>query len=213
MKDSVRRLELYGYTEEEIHNILLHGDKYPHLSYLKVRRAMVEPTKVLSPGAKVEVYYADDGSRTISAEAQRYRTTEENIANARASRRKTAPKTHPTYDELKRQLPVSGTLANLAKDLGCSLAYAQRMLGSTTNTAKVLALLDQGLTHAQIAEEIGCGREAVTALNVRHRTARPYNKDHDWPTILQYLDTHTVSETARHFSVSRANIYYHRNKT
>src|SRR3954470_6713009 len=73
--------------------------------------------------------------------------------------------------------------------------------------ASVAALLDEGLTRAQIGERLGIAKATVSyhAKRLGEAGTPACGRRHDWAEVQRYYDAgHSISECQRHFGFARA---------
>ena len=206
-RTKVQRLEAIGIAEDRIAEVL-------HLTLQRTRRLMQNPPETLSQAARDEIFYADidDSPRSgwSTRLASQYRTTINRVISARGKRTKTC--TTPEATELKQYVEALG-LHEACKQLGCSVAYARETIGYRrgADPALVKELLQKKLTYEAIGTIIGRDAGYVRQFAYRHGLTSRVNARQrtDWPDILDYASKTTVSEAARKYNVTRANIYYH----
>lgn len=219
LKQKITRLEKARLSENDIVQIL----GITHLAY---RRNISVPTERLPQGARAELYYSDIREDTpLKTLAKLYRTTYSQMHSALYN--KPSRKQVYSRDKALAHLQKHDSIELLAEDFGITkkaLPHVLKELGwhTTAEPTPLTSPLAMSVLHAielypeytyeQIADSCSCARSYVTIIAKSHGISRQDQRQQDWSAVLAYAKENSIVATAAHFDVSRAAIYYHKNK-
>lgn len=114
-------------------------------------------------------------------------------------------------------LNLDGTLEEQARQYCVDMLTYRRLKYQVSSTRFTVDRTDLKLainagdkTQAELAEEYGVSQATVSRHNPKRKKLGPYRKRvtaFDMAKVKKYLETHTVSDAARHFGISRQTIY------
>lgn len=113
--------------------------------------------------------------------------------------------------------PPEGTLEEQARQylvdmfLYRRLKYQVKSTKQTPDRTELKTAVAKGeKTQAELAAEFGVSQATVSRHNPKRRSNKPYAPrmhPSKWKDVKKYLETHSISDAARHFGTTRTTIY------